>query len=221
MGTHTDEFIKTSAWHNFDATLTVVLSQFFQTEVVASTIPTALPDPAYASSISMSDIEHLIELGIGVIADTASAGKIAEQLFGDASMAEDEEMIADIISELANLAMGGVKTSFAREGFTFCSGIPEAQTLQSLHEFMSPYQGVVARAFTATELGLLMLTGVKPKSPKRIPTERLAEGMVLAEDYRTDAGLLLLHAGTRLSTSYVHRLVRCDPHRLVKVCIPD
>lgn len=220
MATQPTELTETDAWTKIGMTLAEILSQFFQTEVQATGVPEAMPDPAYASSITMSDVEHQIELGLGIIADMDSAAKIAELLFDDPEMAEDEEMIADIIAELANLAMGGLKTTFSKENFKFYSGIPQPHDLHSLYRFLNHYGTQSAAAFTDSTLGLIMIAGVKRKNPVRLPAHKLGEGMVLAEDFRTDAGLLLLPAGTRMTPNFAVRLARCGADRLIKVCVP-
>lgn len=216
-----EKLMASTAWENLAATLADTLSQFFQTAVSSVTLPDRMPDPAHASSITMSDVAHQIEMGVGMIADEASARKIAEDLFGDASLAEDEEMIADIIAELANLAMGGLKTSFSEEGFVFAGGIPKPHNLHGLQQFLAPYSSQRAASFSADNLGLIILVGLKRKHPIDVPADRLSEGMVLAEDFRAENGLTLLRSGTLLTASYAQRLGRCAGDRTIKVCDPS
>ena len=72
--------------------------------------------PVYAATIKLSGVEQKAELGLGIITDHQSVVRLAELLFGDASLAEDEEMLFDILSESANICMGDLKSAFVKDG---------------------------------------------------------------------------------------------------------
>jgi len=146
--------------------------------------------------------DHL-ELFIAVRATREGCAQLGENLLGDPDPAP--EMIDDVLREMANAAGGAVKRALLPEGIVLTTGLPiggDADPVPST---------TTARAWDLDAEGGATLTIVADVRPRRnfvVPTRTLCEGMVIVDDLRNAAGVLLLPGGTRLTATTAERLRR-------------
>ena len=167
---------------------------------------------AYSGAISLSLTNEKVELqlGIGIERDMIAPFGAAV-LDGDTS----EETLADALRELANVAGGAVKRGAVNEGVSFTIGLPSNAMVCDAPN---------ARSWcVTTSSGLrLRITAIawasEPRSVRRVD---LCEGMILASDVRNAAGMLLVTAGTHLTSTTVNGLDRTlDANTPIEVMVP-
>ncbi|MFO0556144.1 MAG: hypothetical protein U0271_47645 [Polyangiaceae bacterium] len=196
-----DLVVRAAAWRGMPLGLQEVLSSFLSTEVAARRLESAV-DAAIVRGIRLANVGHELEVRIALVTDSASAQKLATHLFGSAS----PELEGDMIGEFANIAMGAMKSAFARESLAFTGGLPEVLSPHRLSEFISPCVRTEAFSLTALEARIDVRLGIVSKKNVLVSAHALAEGMVLAKDVFNARGMLLLTAGTRLSSTAAERL---------------
>jgi len=153
------------------------------------------------ASIPMVLSSEHVELFIAVRATREACAQLGENLLGDPDPAP--EMIDDVLREMANVAGGAVKRALLPEGIVLTTGLPiggDADAAPST---------TTARAWNLDAEGGAVLTivaDVRPRSNFVVPTRTLCEGMVIVDDLRNAAGVLLLPGGTRLTSTTADRL---------------
>ena len=167
--------------------------------------------------LPLIDAEHLLELHIEIGADPNAAIEVARAMFGEPPPTDPAEL-KDMLGELANTVAGSLCGSLGKEGFPFTMGLAKASDdIDS-----SDYALSSATRLRADNVEVVMRFGVKPRNCVRLPGNKLAEGMVLAENIYTGAGALILPSGVRLTASMTNRLQTILGNaRTVKVCVPD
>jgi DNA-binding response OmpR family regulator len=163
-----------------------------------ATIPMTLPDAQ-------------LDLCISIVADAPARTWLGVALLGDDTAGD--EVVQDIMRELANLAGGAFKRSAFVERSTVGTGIP-------IDNDRTPF-GPHARYWeVATEDGCVfgLIADVRVRPNRRVPARRLAEGMVVVKDVVNGAGVLLLPSGTRLTSTTAERLSRLLDQTLIDVC---
>lgn len=207
----------TAAWSGLNGVLSKAVSGFLQEETEHTAVGDQMPSPAHAASITLGDVDHRLEIGLGIIAGPASASKLAEALFGDASLSEDPEMVQDIFNELANILMGAVKSAFAEPGFNFTGRLPKGEDLVGLHQFICGFGRQRVARVTLPGASMILLSGVRPMKPIEVDVGGLCEDMILAEDFENEKGVVLLRSGTRLTAGYVDKLLDAGTQSSVRV----
>jgi CheY-like chemotaxis protein len=142
--------------------------------------------------------EHLeLRFSVGIAAD--ASGRFAHEVLGGEA---GRDAINDAIREIANVAGGAIKRAALGDGIAMTIGIPTNENV-----FDQP--GV--RSWTAaTPSGLQLAFGAiaLTMQARSVRRSELREGMVLAGDVRNAGGMLLVAAGSRLTTATVDRLAR-------------
>ena len=160
-----------------------------------------------------------IGMEVGVCADDESLVVLATKLFGDVDPS-DFELLQDFLSETANVVGGRVKECFIEDGTQLTIGIPKPisvdvfrrRSRQSARSHQCAF-GIDGVTLTAT----LALAAVENE---RILARNLREGMVLVVDLRNTEGILLVKAGTRISSALARRLAASIPDQSVEVSAP-
>ncbi len=171
------------------------------------TLPVALSDAApgalaSASRIVLLNAEHELELGITVGVSAKTGSHLAVHLFGP----ENESLAADVLSELANIFMGSMKTALSAESFAFTGGLPQQVAAD---EVLRPSVTFKQQELIALSVGdgvVQLHVGLRSRANQRLTLGELREGMVVACDIMNARGLMLLNKGTRLSQNMIDRL---------------
>jgi len=207
------EIAEKQAWKRIESTIQRMLSDFLQTSLSPAP-PDAGFQPKLMRSITLTSVTLALEIHLMLSMEERVAQHIAVGLFGPDP---DPELVEDTLGELANLAMGGVKTSFAEEGVTLTSGLPsksevtrdDAARLAAREQLFS--SGDVRIGF-ALELA---------RCPtRRVRSFELSEGMIFASPVTNEAGILLVPGGVRLVSSTIDRIVRTLPDQSFEVLVP-
>lgn len=177
----------------------------------------AAPIPSLGCAISLSHAAHQLEARIAIGADSRSARRLAVHMFGD----EGDDLMGDMLNELANLFMGALKTSFSAESFTFTGGLPETISADYVLRPPATYKRQETFSMAIADSRLLVYIGMRSKANLFLASSGLREGMVVAKDVFNARGLMLVNGGTRLSLNMVEKLRSLlTPKHLVEVTAP-
>jgi hypothetical protein len=153
----------------------------------------------WAGTVPLSLPAEQLELRIGVGLElSASELFIKEVLAGDTTL----DAISDALREIANVAGGAIKRAALGEGVAITIGMPSNDSI-----FSAPS----ARTWSVTSpSGLRVTFAAVAIACQHRPVTRsaLREGMVVATDVRTRAGMLLVSAGTYLTVTTAEHLSR-------------
>lgn len=194
------------------ADLSEMAGQTFSTD---KTWPDTFGPSLRGAVISMSLAGEQMELRVSIVVDDAALKWVKQNLLCDpnASAAAAD----DALRELANTAGGALKRAAMAENVSLTTGIPttEPVTLPS----------AAHACWTLTLDGdgcrLAVVGEVRKRSNERVASAKLAEGMVLAHDVRTEAGILLAPAGTRLTSTTAAKLAKVlGPRAHIEVAPP-
>lgn len=194
--------VRSVTWTSARDLLARVAEKFLRRVATPGAAPSLETRFDHAYLIPLVDSTHGIDARVSVGADGASADLLAAGVFGD----DAEGLAPDTLSELANLFMAALKTSFSTESIPFASGLPEA--IAPSEVLRSKTLHAAEQSF-ALELGparLAVHVGVRPRATLLVQSTTLREGMVLVRDVFTARGVLMLAGGTRLSQNMIERL---------------
>lgn len=173
--------------------------------------------PQFGSTIVLSSAADQLELRIAVGVDALSARMLAVHLFGD----EADDLVADMLNELANIFMGGLKTAFAAESIALTAGLPSQLPAEQVLRPEQVFKHQEVCMFAIQDATLVVHVGLRSKSNILLGYVDLRDGMVLAKDLFNARGLLLINGGTRLSLNMIERLARSvDPKSRIEVLAP-
>lgn len=150
----------------------------------------------------MGNAADSLELRIALAADAKSIKLLATHLFGD----EGESMGGELLSELGNILMGTLKTSFSSEAVRFAAGLPEAVPPDRVLSPAATYLVQTTFELQLSDARVVVYLGAKSSAVASLPVGGLREGMVVAGDIFNPKGLMLVRAGTRLSLNMVEKL---------------
>ena len=138
-----------------------------------------------------------LQLGVGIAADASD--RFARDVLGTAA---GEAAIGDALREIANVAGGAIKRAALGDGVAMTIGLPTGDDVFAVAS---------ARRWAVTTPSGLRLTFAVATTPSHVRLVRrceLREGMVLASDIHNAGGVLLVAAGTCLTSTTVERLAR-------------
>lgn len=193
---------RSTTWTTAIPQLESAANKFLTLPVSVQELPDSLPPLAVGASILLLNAEGQLELRIAMAADVASARSLAVHLFGP----DGEDLAADVMTELANILMGTLKTSFSGETLPFTGGLPEAIPVEQVLRPAMPYKFQESVQFSIAEARLIVHLGLRSRANILVQATRLREGMVVAKDVFNARGMLLLNGGTRLSEHMVERI---------------
>ncbi|HEY4244454.1 MAG TPA: hypothetical protein VGM88_31790 [Kofleriaceae bacterium] len=171
--------------------------------------------PATATRLAMIPMilaSEYLELCISIgAADPATLTWLRTHVLGDPGAAD--AMVGDMLREMANVAGGAVKRAIVPEGIALSTGIP-------VDGGGTTDYGTSARTWRVELEGTAALTviaHIRTRANRRVPARVLCEGMVVIGDVRNAAGMLLLPAGTRLTSTTADRLGKLLDSSLIEV----
>jgi len=163
------------------------------------------------AAISMTLASEQLELCISIAADARARKWLGENMLGDPDA--PDEALDDVMREMANLAGGALKRAALAEGPVLSTGIPvDGRSLPEQDSGARCWSVPIAHGMTIAVIG-----EVRRRANRRIPARRLIEGMVVVKDVVSHAGMLLLPAGTRLTSTTATRLSNLLDLTLVEV----
>lgn len=204
----------TATWTTLGETYAKVISDFFQTPFAVGPTGVVTGTP-YIGSITLTDPSREIELHISVLVDIPTRNMLAERLFGE----NDEEAAKALVLEVANTLMGAVKTKLNAAGYTFVAGLAQEITIERARKEVESTPIRLRATLASSDASLHVWTRAISKGNSRVRVRMLRDGMVLSNDVKTHAGMLLLRGGSRLTQSAIDRLVKMDPELEVEVSL--
>jgi CheY-like chemotaxis protein len=195
------DFARLQAWQSLGSAVGEDLAQMVgQGFTIEHGVPAPAAAGVRAATIPMSLAEEQIEVRVSIVVDAAAADWLRANVLGDASASE--AMVDDALREFANTAGGALKRAALAENVTLTTGIP-------FNAFVSS-QGQTAFSLLLEEgnVRLFVVGAIKSKQNQRVAASKLAEGMIVVHDIRNEGGLLLVPAGSRLTSSSAAQLAR-------------
>lgn len=190
-----------SAWKNLGSLVAGDLAQVAgQSFSMSKGRIHSLAGECLSATIPMSLAGDQLELRVSVVADSPCLSWLRETLLGDAGA--PLEAAKDALRELANTAAGAFKRAALKENVVLTTGLPVSNPTFDCN-FDHPSWSLKVEGYPAT---LLVIAEVREHRNLRVPASKLTEGMVLAHDIRNEAGILLVPAGSRLTTTSALKL---------------
>ncbi len=208
---------KTKSWTETRETIAKKLLECTSLELKPATLEQ--PSEDVRATLVMVDVEHQIELAVGLFVSRASGTQLVQAMLGNASV--DDTLIREVLAELCNNLLGLMKINMRADNFPFTLSLPNKGNPPRFAELTSSLQASVAHGYRAGNVEVQALIGVRPTANRAMPVEKLTENMVLAESVLNEGGVLVLAAGTRLTATSANRLARHLPGRKVRVCVLD
>ena len=179
---------------------------------VAAGWPAQIAPGAASATMPMTLAGDQLEVRLSLVADATALAWVREALLLDANA--DEAATRDTLRELANTAGGAFKRAALSEHVTLTAGIPSDDSAARLSGKHTAYSLTIeGGACTFALVG-----EIRSLHNVRISAAKLEEGMVLAHDLRNEGGVLLVPAGSRLtSTSAIRLALMLGPHYFVEV----
>jgi CheY-like chemotaxis protein len=190
------------AWQNLGAVIADDLSQLVgQTFTVSGGWPADYSSAVRGATIPMSLAEDELEVRVSIGVNAEAASWLGSAVLADPNA--NEAMLDDALRELANTAAGALKRSALCENVTLTTGIP-------VNEALANVAGHSTWTLTLPESGVSITAvgEIRSKENQRVAATKLSEGMIVAHDVRADGGLLLVAAGSRLTSSMAAKLAK-------------
>jgi DNA-binding NarL/FixJ family response regulator len=210
-------FLLTSTWTGLDFLLGKMCTEYLQSPFVQLVGAAAPAGGCRGSRIALTDVENELKLELSFYATDESAHAVATGFCGGDESLVDEDVIRDVLLELANSGMGAVKAGFLSEEFRFAAAIPESLSGVDPTKQLVGAEAKRVLAFRSETAVVYAIVTLRHQGRMRIPCSRLKEGMVVASDVLNDAGALLIRAGTRLSETAAEKLARMFPKREIEL----
>jgi DNA-binding response OmpR family regulator len=194
------DFRELDVWPHMGMLVAEDLSQLVSRPLeVSSGWPERLMTAAHAATIPLSLAADQAELRVSVAIDGSTAASLGASLLEDSGA----NAVDDLLRELANTAGGAIKRAALLENVTLTTGLP-------VNESQVRCEGTGIEAWHAVSEGSDACFGIVCESRSRenqmVLASKLREGMVLAHDVRTESGVLLVTAGSRLTGTTAGRL---------------
>jgi CheY-like chemotaxis protein len=197
-----DAVSRSSTWQQMGDEIAAVAGTFLTLPVSCASADSGASSIDLASGIVLANVEQELEVRVALSTDHTSGGALAARLFGEGA----PDLQADMLNELANMAMGALKAAFGRDALPFTGSLPAAIAPEALAEFGAACQRQQTFALVAEGARISVRVGIISRKNVVVAVAALREGMVIAKDVFNDEGVLLLTAGTRLSSSTADRL---------------
>jgi hypothetical protein len=191
------------AWENLGALVAEDLGQLAgHPFAVSDGWPARFTSDVQSATIPMSLAGDQLEVRVSIAVDSNALSWLRQSLLGDA--AANDEATDDALRELANTAGGAVKRAALCENITLTTGLPTNDRAASFPS--------ASRCWTLTLDGadtcIAVVGEIRKRENQRVAASELSEGMVLAHDVRNEGGILLVPAGSRLSSTTAVKLAQ-------------
>jgi CheY-like chemotaxis protein len=207
---------RSATWQNLTRELSAVASSFLTVPVAAGPAESEIQGLGIATGIVLSNVEQQTEVRIALATDKNSASHLTVHLFGEDTL----DLEADMLNELANMSMGALKTGFGRDTIRFTGGLPEPLGLDRFYRYGAACQRQESFTLVIQGAKILVRVGIATKQNQMVALAVVCEGMVLAKDVFNAQGMLMLRAGTRLSSTAADRLrAALEPKRSIEVAM--
>jgi hypothetical protein len=180
-----------------------------------ATWPESFSSELRGATIPMSLADEQLELRVSIVVDAAALQWVKTALLGDPNAST--EAADDALRELANTAGGALKRAAFAENVSLTTGLP------STEPFGRPSAAQTCWTLTldGSDCRLAVTGEARERKNERVLSSKLTEGMTLAHDVRTEAGILLAPAGSRLTVTTAAKLAKVlGPRAFIEVAPP-
>lgn len=193
-----------TAWYSMPRDLQSVSSTFLNMKMSVSIggADVNVAEISYAKGILLANGTHQVEIQLAMATDKNSAENLARHMFGEIS----SDLGGDLLGELVNVSMGGLRTSFARESYPFTGGLPESFAPERFNQFGATSKRHMTFSLLVEGITIAVRICIGFKANAMVPVGSLCEGMFVAKDVLTAQGMVYVKEGTRLTSTMVDRL---------------
>ncbi len=209
-------FLLTHAWTAVDDILRGMCAEYLQRPFNQVGGNVRVPHGCIGASISLTDVENELGLEISFVTTAATAKNVAAMFTGDPSIVDDD-VVKDVLLELANSGMGAVRAAFLSEEFRFAASPPKPLAAVSLPKLVERVEAKRVLTFRNGEDVVYVVVAVRSQGRIKLRATNLREGMVVASDITNDAGVLLVRAGTRLTETAASRVAKMVPNKEIEL----
>ena len=205
-------FLLTHTWPATDDILRTMCGEYLQRpfEQVVGGGTAVQFQGCLASSITLTDVENELKLELTFLTKPETARSLAIMFTGDESIVDDD-IVKDVLLELANSGMGAIAAAFLSEDFRFAASTPKASPARPLEKLVENVEAKRILTFRFETAVLHVVIAVRSQARIKVRAAFLREGMVVASDILNEGGLLLVRAGTRLTETSASRISRLMP----------
>jgi DNA-binding response OmpR family regulator len=205
-------------WKNIGGIVAEDLAQMAgQSFAVCEGWPRLFTPSFRSATIPMSLAGDQLEVRVSIVVDSHSSSWVCAELLGDPAAAE--EAVDDALREFANTAAGAIKRALLDENVVLTTGLPVSDAKPA-----APGDQACWTLKLNGDLGAIaiaVVVEIKTLENQRVQASKLTEGMVIAHDIRNEAGILLVPAGSRLtSTSAIKLAMMLGPSFFLEVAPP-
>jgi hypothetical protein len=193
------------AWQFLGDVVADDLEQMFGQNVRVARRASPTSSAVRLASIPMVLASDRLELSIALVADREACRWLGDNLLCESD--PTTEMLDDVLREMANVAGGAVKRAMLPEGLVLSTGLPVGGDAGAMPA--NPTRRTWSVVLDGG-VSIAVVAEIRARPNRRVPARGLIEGMVIVDDVKTSAGLLLLPAGTRLTETTAERLRRLD-----------
>lgn len=198
-----------ACWKTADQIMASDISEMLGASFLIKPVQEGLLHSSHAAQIPMTITQNKAQVQIGIGFQPNTAQLLTSQLFGVDQ--PPEEMIHDLLRELANVVGGAFKRVAEQDHIFMTTGLPEDVDPREFSTQKSVEQKHF-ELFTADQtLRIFVEIELRSKGLQKLLVGELREGMVLSRDLLNPNGMLLVRSGTRLTSSNVERLCRLVP----------
>jgi CheY-like chemotaxis protein len=162
--------------------------------------PQQFSGAVHRAVIPMSLAGDKLEVRVAVALDEQALSWLRESVLCDPSAGHDAT--DDALREFANTAGGALKRAALGEGVTLTTGMP----INDTDAYAAATQSCWTLTLADRKACIAVLGEVRKIETLRVSATKLCEGMVLAHDVRSEGGVLLVPAGSRLTSTTASRL---------------
>jgi CheY-like chemotaxis protein len=155
------------------------------------------------ATILLSLATEQSEVRVSVVADPPTVSWLGKALLGDTN--PSDAALDDVLRELANTAGGAVKRAALPENVTLTTGMPFSDSAAELRSKASHSWTVMLDGGRAC---IAIVGEIRARPNERVPASKLREGMVVVNDLRGENGMLLVTAGSRLTSTTAERVAK-------------
>jgi hypothetical protein len=153
--------------------------------------------------IPLSLATEELELRVWLAVDAPAVAWLGRALLAEPS--PGAAVVDDILREMVNTAGGAIKRAALPESVTLTAGIPT-------NDAPLRTQGDGIRSYTFAldggKASMALMGEIRKRDNTRVPASKLREGMVLVHDLRSENGMLLVAAGSRLTSTTAERVAK-------------
>jgi DNA-binding response OmpR family regulator len=201
--TRTSTATRLAAWKQFNVLAAECLAGMTMLDLAQSEAPREWKGD-FASSMPLTYTPDHLEFRVAIDGDHTALEAISTAALGVAT----PEAICDMLNEMANVAGGAFMRAALDESLVLTSGLPEASAPAALDGILGASHDIMTcwLSDSVSHACFRVRLSVRARMNVMVPVTSLREGMVLAKDILGKGGVLLLKAGTRVTSSTSERV---------------